>query len=462
MKFKKFGKALLISALSAGVVFSVSSCVQSYTVGYLYVTGTVTSESNGNGYVAGFKIDHNTGKLTPINGLNPPVPSGGANPVRAVLLSGSRFLYVLNQGATASGSADCTTVDPCQNSNITQFAIGANGVLTPQETFFSKGTNPIRMFADGAGTHIYVLDHDSPDNYLPAGTPAAQNGCAQALSGTLTCGDITAFTVDPTTGRLSLIQNLKVTITVGSNVENLAYFPVPVNPIDFVLQGSAVLTLSGTPATIDTVYPYAYNSSNGQLSSTLTGSDPIGNVYQATAIVSAANYIWVLDNEAPAAPNTTGAQSQILPFTLGSNDSLTSPSSGAIPDDPNQANPIYLVVESKGTWFYVANQGNPSTPTLPLSGIAGYVINGTGSQFLPTEIGGLPIGFGAGAGPVCLVEDPSDQFFYTANADAHTVTGQVLDHNAGTLTPLSQSSKVPNSYALTGPPTWCLVDGRTN
>ena len=111
MKFKKFGKALLISALSAGVVLSVTSCVQSYTVGFLYVTGTTTSESNGNGYVAGFKIDHNTGKLTPINGLNPPTASGGANPVRALLLPGGRFLYVLNQGSSTNpaGSTLCTT-----------------------------------------------------------------------------------------------------------------------------------------------------------------------------------------------------------------------------------------------------------------------------------------------------------------------------------------------------------------
>ena len=44
MKFTKFGKALLMSALSAGVILSVTSCVQSYSVGYLYVTGTVTSQ----------------------------------------------------------------------------------------------------------------------------------------------------------------------------------------------------------------------------------------------------------------------------------------------------------------------------------------------------------------------------------------------------------------------------------
>ena len=77
MKFKKFGKALLLSALSAGVVLSVTSCVRSYSVGYLYVTGTVTSQSNGNGIISGFKIDHNTGQLHAVNGL--PVSSGGAN-----------------------------------------------------------------------------------------------------------------------------------------------------------------------------------------------------------------------------------------------------------------------------------------------------------------------------------------------------------------------------------------------
>ncbi len=104
MKFKKFGKTLLMSALMSGVVLSVSSCVQSYTVGFLYVTGTATSQSNGNGIISGFKIDHNTGNLVAINGL--PIASGGANPGRAVLITGGRFLYVLNQGATASGGTD--------------------------------------------------------------------------------------------------------------------------------------------------------------------------------------------------------------------------------------------------------------------------------------------------------------------------------------------------------------------
>ena len=64
MKFTKFGKALAMGALSAGVIFGVTSCVESYTVGYLYVTGTVTASSGNNGIISGYKIDHNTGQLT--------------------------------------------------------------------------------------------------------------------------------------------------------------------------------------------------------------------------------------------------------------------------------------------------------------------------------------------------------------------------------------------------------------
>src|SRR5580692_2724486 len=145
MKFRKFGKALLMTAISAGVVFGTSSCVQSYSVGYLYVTGTQTASTTGAGVISGFKIDHNTGKLTPIAGL--PVSSGGSNPGRAVLLTGGRFLYVLNRGSNADGGP-CSTTDVCPNANIAQFSIGGNGVLAPQGTYFTQGNNPFRMVAD--------------------------------------------------------------------------------------------------------------------------------------------------------------------------------------------------------------------------------------------------------------------------------------------------------------------------
>jgi len=92
MKFTKLGKAVLMSALSFGLILGISSCVQSYTVGYLYVTGTATAQSGNNGIISGFRIDHNTGFLRSIHQF--PVSSGGSNPVRAILCrAAASFMY---------------------------------------------------------------------------------------------------------------------------------------------------------------------------------------------------------------------------------------------------------------------------------------------------------------------------------------------------------------------------------
>ena len=445
MRFTKFGKAFLMSVLSAGVILGITSCTQSYSVGFLYVTGTNTASTGNNGIISGFKIDHNKGGLTSINGL--PVSSGGANPVRAVLLTGGRFLYVLNRGKSADG-APCTAADPCQGANITQFSIGGNGVLAAQgQAAFSQGINPIRMFSDTTGNFLYVLDQVAPN-------PAA---CALALGQSVTsCGDITAFKIDPNTGRLTLVVNAQVTAANGSP---LTFFPVPADPIDFVLSSSFVLTLSGTPQTSDSVFPYTYNSTNGQLTINQNSSQPL-NIAAGTAIVSAGGFIYALDNEAltlNSNGNVVTAPSWVFQYSVGANGSLQASTGGSVPISSSLANPIYLIVESKGKWVYVANYGNNNTAqTSSESGISGYVVDPSTHQL--TEISGSP--FGTGSGPNCLLEDPSNQYLYTANFNDSTVTGLVVDQNSGVLRPLNGSANKP--YPLTGPATWCVTTGRTS
>ncbi|MGA2216447.1 MAG: beta-propeller fold lactonase family protein [Terracidiphilus sp.] len=468
MKFTKFGKALLLSAISAGIVLSVTSCVEDYTVGFLYVTGTVTAQSGGNGIISGFKIDHNTGKLITVDGL--PISSGGANPVRAVLLTGSRFLYVLNRGVNAAGNGDCTTADPCGGSNITQFAVGGNGILTQQEIFYTQGLNPFRLIADPSGNYLYVLDHDAigADGKNPATPANPGQGCALALGSNVTsCGDITAFSINSTTGRLQLIVNAQVTAANGAA---LAYFPVPARPVDFVENGGYFLTLSATnqPASYpytggNTVFPYTLNGGSGQLtinqnsSQVLNDGSPSG-VPSATAIVAGSGTIYVLDNQPFTYNNSDGipttAASQILPYTVGTNGALQAEPGGVVPDDPTLANPIYLLVESKGKFIYVANQGNNAQGANAQSGIAGYFLT-TAPAYQLSFIAGEP--FGSGAGPQCLVEDPSDQFIYSADFNDSAVNGRVVDPNSGVLNNL----RVTTTYSLEGPATWCLMDGRT-
>jgi 6-phosphogluconolactonase len=443
MKFKKFGKALLMTALSAGLILSVTSCIEDYSVGYLYVTGNITAQPTGSGIISGFKIGHNTGNLANINGL--PISSGGANPGRAVLVDGSKFLYVLNRGVNSLGNANCygTGANECQNSNIVEFAVGGNGILTPQETFFTQGNNPFRIVADSSGNYLYVLDHDSPSNAA----------CTAALGTPGPCGDVTAFQINQSTGRLTLIVNAQVSAASGGA---LPYFPVPANPIDFVFASSYILTLSGTPATGDFVYPYTYSSSSGQLTVSQNSSQPL-NIAQATAIVDAGGDIYVLDNESISISfngTTTTSASQILPWTIGSGGALQAATGGIVPDDPTLANPYYLLVESKGKFVYVLNQGNNVQGVNAQSGIAAYFITSSPSFYL-SFIPGEP--FGTGGGPQCLVEDPSDQFIYSADFNDSIVNGRTLDPNSGVLNPL----RTNKSYPLEGPAAWCLIDGRT-
>ena len=444
MKLMKFGKALLMSALSAGLMLGVTSCVRGYTVGYLYVTEVKTADSSENGLITGYKIDHNTGKLTVINGM--PVSSGGANPERAVLLSGSRFVYVLNKGVKGSDGN-------YTGANITQFAVAGNGSLSSVQTFTTiRGTNPFRMIADGSGSHIYVLSQYAPTSSSGGEVPAA-TACPAILS-SANCGAITAFSVDSNTGRLSIVTNAAGTASLG---QTLTYFPVPQNPIDFTISSSYLLTISNTPATTngtgETVYPYSYSSTSGQL--TVNPADALSDVTAATAIQTAGSYVYVMDNE----PGSTSAKSQILPYSVGTNGALTAVSSEAIADDSSMANPVRLTLDSKGKYLYVVNAGNNTTSNSTTeAGIASYVLN---NPYQPSPIKN-EVSLSGGSGPRCIIQDPSNQYFYEANYNDSTITAQWWNANTGALVSLTDHTKAPSSYTLDGPATWCIVNGRTN
>jgi hypothetical protein len=291
-------------------------------------------------------------------------------------------------------------------------------------------------------------------------------GCQAALGPAVTsCGDITAFKIDPSTGRLSLIVNAQVSSATGTP---LAYFPIPANPIDFTLTSSYIFTLSGTPLatpnTGDVVFPYAFSSATGQLTISQNSSQPI-NAGQGRAIVGASGVIYVLDDEPitiqAGGPFAAGTYlSQVLPFTPGTGGALQAQTGGAIPDDPNESNPVYLIAESKGKWVYLANQGANTSGTVAQSGIVGYVIDPQSKQLTPMSLSPFTNPSGTGSGPQCLLEDPSNQFLYTANFNDSSVTGKSLDVNSGVLRPINV--KGTQSFKLPGPPAWCLVSGRTS
>ncbi len=265
--------------------------------------------------------------------------------------------------------------------------------------------------------------------------------------------DLTAFTVDPNTGRLSIVTNQQ---QQNPNGTQLTYFPVGCAPVDFTISSGFIFTADAGSTSnndVQTVFPYAQSSANGQL--TLTQNSPLAIGTQGMSAISTAQgtflngskYIYILD----AAAN--GGSGEILPFTAGTNGSLQALTNGAVANDSTASNPVSLVVDSKAKYLFVVNAGPTSGIVNPISQITAWTIDPTNGTL--QHVAGEP--FGSGSGVNCIFQDSSAQYIYTTSFNDSQITGRILDPNTGNLTLLRRGS----TFNTVGNPTWCAVSGRT-
>jgi 6-phosphogluconolactonase (cycloisomerase 2 family) len=432
MKFRKFGQVCLALVVSLGLGFGVTSCSTDHTVGYFYATGTQYQQ------ISGFRIDNNLGELTATE--NSPYSSGGVNPTKILVTTAGKFVYVLNTGCGATGQIPCPANTPADQTgaNISLFTVGGKGGLSFQAAYTSQGNLPIAIQADASGTHLFVLDSTVPD---PT-TCKAYVGTTASI-----CGDITAFNIDGNTGRLSLITNQGVKNSTGTN---LSYFPVGSSPINFFLipSGSYIYTIEKGQTGNANDPPqgvFVYANTSGQL--TLTQNTPIAtNAIQLTYIYASSRYVYLIDAE-------DGANAgQILPYTVGTNGALLSLVGGQVNNTGTVANPGPMIVDHQGKFLYLTNVGPNLTPSSSASSVSAFFIDPT-TGFLTPIATSVP--FGTGASPVCILEDPSNQYLYTANYSSSEITGAIINSSTGTLQTLRKATQ----FATTGQPTWCTATG---
>ena len=79
----------------------------------------------------------------------------------------------------------------------------------------------------------------------------------------------------------------------------------------------------------------------------------------------------------------------------------------------------------------ILNQGDNANTTNAQSGIASFKLTNP-FQLQPISGATGSVG-GTGAGPQCILEDPSNQFIYTANFYDSSITGLSINQNAGDL-----------------------------
>jgi 6-phosphogluconolactonase (cycloisomerase 2 family) len=112
------------------------------------------------------------------------------------------------------------------------------------------------------------------------------------------------------------------------------------------------------------------------------------------------------------------------------------------------------MVDGKNKFLYVLNHGTTNSNN-PNSTISAYVIQSTGT-LVPVSDALNP--YGVGNGPVCMAEDPSNQYIYTSNNNDGSVTGKFINQSTGQLSDLSRGS----SFQATGLATCLAISGNVD
>ncbi len=386
MKLSWFGRAALglVSALALGL--SMTACGGG-TIAYVWAIGQQFNQ------ISGYKVDNNTGNLTLID--HSPFSTNGAKPVDIVVKPGGRYVYVINQGSASTAKANSA------DAGISLFSVGGNGTLTFQYHYDSKGYVPVWAAFDGSGNYLFVLDKYS------------QSGDGN--------GSITAFSVDANTGRLTLTPQTASTPAGGTAP---LFLEVGANPIQMASNGTCLFTANAADQSIT---PYSF--AGGQLGTVTTGKFFPGSS-NMTSINGNASYIIVTD--AGKAPGTSPGT--IFPYTVGSSCNLTSLTGGSHPNDASVSNPSNSFIDLSNQFVFILNKSTTSTAsTTAYSYISAY-------NFQNGELGpvvGSP--FKSGAGPSCMVEDPTSKYMYVSNNDG-TITGYTFASTHGTLSDLPRGS----------------------
>jgi 6-phosphogluconolactonase (cycloisomerase 2 family) len=412
MKLSLFGRLAMALFASLALGLGMTACGGG-TIGYMWVLGQQYNQ------IVGFKIDDYTGNLTTVEGS--PFASNGSVPVSLVIKPGGRYLYVINQGTGGSSSKAGT------GQTIALYSVGGDGTLTFQQTYQSQGYISQWAQFDSTGSYLYVLDEYAPGYNATSGLFNGPNTTGN--------GSITAFSSDPTTGRLSLVTNAQTQL----NGVNTPFFSVGPQPFMMKSLSGCLFTVNGGNQTIS---PLAFGS-GGQLTFTTTQTF-ITNASKISSINGSGSFLFLTDS---TANNLDG-------FTVGSNCALASLSGGGIYNltASGTTNPSYSFIDSTNKYIYVLNQSSTSTTVgTPFSSISAFTINSTNQEL--QAISGSP--YTVGSGPVCMVEDPTNQYLYVSNHNDGTITGKVLDPTTGILSTLKRGS----TFNATGQASCLVVSG---
>lgn len=394
MKFSKFSgsratgprrrgslsQLFLVSMIGLLVATLLSAC-QLVTIDFIYLAGSSSSTTNGDGQVQAFAVDSESGAL---RNAGSAVDSGGANPI-AMAVSGSYAdLYIANQG----------------NNSVVHFAVASSGTLTQKDSITLPDV-PVSLAVNAANTYLYVVSGSTTATLTAYSLSSGTIGSVAAQE-SLSIPGFGGDSLVPT-GVTSLANNESVYVTL---YDKSAYNP----------GGS-------TTSTANPGWLFGFTvGSGGALSPTQASPYRAGVKPSGLAADPTSRFVYVTDY----------ASNQLIGYGIQSSGALNFLINGPFKTGNE---PAAIAIDPRGKYIYVANSLDSSVSAYVIdlaTGTPSAAVNTTGASTNTTD-----------TQPVAIVVDPAlGRFVYTANFLGNSVSGFQLDPNAGTLK-LSQATPYP-------------------
>ena len=380
MKFSKLSQLFLVSAIGLLVATFLTAC-QLVTIDFVYLA-TAGTGTGGDGQIQTFAVDSQSGALR--TGA-PVVSSGGVNPVALAITSDHKDLFAANQG-------DMTVV---------HFTIAYDGTLTKKDSITLSGA-PVSLAVNTAGTYLYVVTGTTSATLTEYALSSGTIGSVTAQQSMVLPG-FTGDTVIPT-GVTVLPNNNVVYATV---YDQSAYNP-----------GGAV-TSNAHPGWV-----FGYTVGTGGALAPSTGSPYQAGVKPSALAADPTNrFLFVTDF----------ASNQLIGYGIQSGSILSYLINGPF---RTGSQPSSVAIDPRGLYMYVSNSLDSTVSAYVIdlkTGTPSAAVNPTGSGTNPSD-----------TQPVSIAVDPAlGRFVYTANYLGNSVSGFMLDPNAGTLT-LTQATPYPS------------------
>ncbi len=377
--------------------------------------------------ISAYTINATTGQLTQVSGS--PWATGEL-PQSITIDPSGKFVYVANQ----------------TSNNISAYTInGDTGALTPVPSSpFPAGDDPGSVAIDPTGRFAYAnnLD-DSPG------------------------GDVSGYTINPTTGALTLMPGSPFLVGSGAfglaiapsgefgyvgfgngtqitafSIDPTTGIPTEVAGSPFAMGGAGVFSLVITPSgkfiyvvgdnTPGTIVALSVNTTTGVVKP-VTGSPFAAGYQPAYATVDPDGTLLYVTNtnfSEKSQPNSN----EVWTYAIAGDGALTLLNKARTQQGPG---PVVLAGGSAAVTYtpkfaYVANQG----PNTGAGNVSAYTINASSGHL--TAVSGSP--FPAGQSPYSVAVDPAGKFAYVANEGSNTVSAYTIDSDTGALKAISCST----------------------